>query len=238
MEASAPYKALLVGATGLVGASLLRQLLQDSRCSAVTILVRRPLRPPADESGSNRKLTVITADFDRMDEALAGVEADIVFCTLGTTIKKAKTQEAFRQVDLAYPVAIGEWAARHGAAKMIIVSAMGANASSSIFYNRVKGEMEAQLSALGLRELHIVRPSLLLGKREEFRLGEKAGILLTPLLKLFMQGALRKYRPVEAEDVAAFMVSLCRQGITITGQEAGTFVKIYENDAIHAKIQL
>ncbi|MBP3967284.1 NAD(P)H-binding protein [Paenibacillus lignilyticus] len=238
MEASATYKALLVGATGLVGASLLRQLLQDSRCSAVTILVRRPLLPSGDEIGSNRKLTVITADLDRTDEALAGVEADIVFCTLGTTIKKAKTQEAFRQVDLAYPVALGDWAERHGAAKMIIVSAMGANASSSIFYNRVKGEMEAQLSALGIRELHIVRPSLLLGKREEFRLGEKFAILLTPLLKLIMQGGLRKYRPVEADDVAAFMVGLGRRPAAVTGQEAGSFVKIYENDAIQAKIQL
>ncbi|RAP73355.1 NAD(P)H-binding protein [Paenibacillus montanisoli] len=228
------YRALLVGATGLVGSALLRRLLQDSRCTAVTILIRRPLRPSTNGYGANLKLTVLTADFDRMDEALADVEADVVFCTLGTTIKKAKTQEAFRQVDLDYPVALGEWAERHGAEKFIIVSAMGANASSPIFYNRVKGEMEAQLSALGLRELHIVRPSLLLGKREEFRPGEQVAVWLSPLMKLFMQGKLRAYRPVEADQVAAFMADLA----AARGESGMTDAKIYENDAIHATIQL
>ncbi|WP_308637085.1 NAD(P)H-binding protein [Paenibacillus silvisoli] len=231
---TAGYRALLVGATGLVGSALLRRLLNDGRCTAVTILVRRPLRPSPDGHGANRKLTVLTADFDRLDEALADVEADVVFCALGTTIKKAKTQEAFRQVDLEYPAALGEWAKQHGAESFIVVSAMGANASSTIFYNRVKGEMEAQLSALGLRELHIVRPSLLLGKREEFRPGEQVAVWLSPLLKLVMQGKLRVYRPVEAEQVAAFMADLAAAR-SWNGME---IVKIYENDAIHATIQL
>ncbi|SEO79613.1 NAD(P)H-binding protein [Paenibacillus sp. OV219] len=232
-EASRGYRSLVLGATGLVGSALLGQLLADPQCMAVTILVRRPLRPSPDMQVYGSKLTVLTADLDRMEEALTGVEADIVFCTLGTTIKKAGSQEAFRVVDLEYPITLGEWAKTHGASKYIVVSAMGANASSSIFYNRVKGEMEARLTEIGLPELHIVRPSLLLGKREEFRLGEKAAILLSPLMKLLMVGRLRMYRPVQAAAVAAKMVK-CANGRVVLGGRPIT--QIYENDAITATI--
>lgn len=232
-EASSGYRALVLGATGLVGSALLRQLLADPQCEAVTILVRRPLRPSQDMQAYGSKLTVLTADLERMEEALTGVEADTVFCALGTTIKKAGTQEAFRVVDLDYPVALGEWAKAHGAAKYIVVSAMGANASSSIFYNRVKGEMEARLTELGLPELHLVRPSLLLGKREEFRLGEKFAIMLSPLMKLLMVGRLRVYRPVQAEDVAAFMVKCAHAELSAVDRP---IVRLYENDAITATI--
>ncbi|WP_219834799.1 NAD(P)H-binding protein [Paenibacillus sp. R14(2021)] len=223
------YSALLVGATGLVGFELLQQLLGDDNCKTLTVLVRRPLRTLSVPAAARAKMTVLTADFDRLEEALADVEADIVFCTLGTTIKKAKTQEAFRQVDLAYPVALGEWAKSREAGKYIIVSAMGASVKSSIFYNRVKGEMEALLGELGLRELHIVRPSLLLGKREEFRLGEKLAILLSPVLKAVMQGPLRSYRPVRAEDVASFMRRTAEAPVT---DGPDPVIKIYENHAI------
>ncbi|MBM7567480.1 NAD(P)H-binding protein [Paenibacillus sacheonensis] len=222
------YRALLAGATGLVGFQLLRQLLQDERCRSLTVLARRPLPLLPGDEASSGKLRVISADFDHMEEALADVQADVVFCALGTTIRKAGSQEAFRQVDLGYPVALGEWAKAHGAGKMIAISAMGANARSAVFYNRVKGEMEAQLSAIGLRALQIVRPSLLLGKREEFRLGERAAIMLSPLLRLLMQGSLRKYRPVRAEDVAAFM----REAAALPPDRLAPVVQIYDNHAI------
>ncbi|WP_164545436.1 NAD(P)H-binding protein [Paenibacillus albus] len=231
-EASRGYRSLVLGATGLVGSALLQQLLADPQCKAVTVLVRRPLRPSPDMQGYGNKLTVLTADLDRMDEALTGVEVDTVFCALGTTIKKAGSQEAFRVVDLEYPIALGEWAKAHGASKYIVVSAMGANAASSIFYNRVKGEMEARLTEMGLPELHILRPSLLLGKREEFRLGEKAAILLSPLMKLLMVGRLRMYRPVQATAVAAKMVK-CAQAKRAAA-DGRTITQIYENDAITA----
>ncbi|REE83843.1 putative NAD(P)-binding protein [Paenibacillus taihuensis] len=232
-EASGGYRALVLGATGLVGSALLQQLLADPQCAAVTILVRRPLRPSPDMGTYGSKLTVLTADFDRMEEALTGVEADTVFCALGTTIKKAGTQEAFRVVDLEYPVRLAEWAKAHGADRYMVVSAMGANASSSIFYNRVKGEMEARITEIGLPELHIVRPSLLLGKREEFRLGEKLAIMLSPLMKLLMVGRLRMYRPVQAEDVAAFMVKCAQTGLASGDRPV---VELYENGAITATI--
>ncbi|SFJ74500.1 Uncharacterized conserved protein YbjT, contains NAD(P)-binding and DUF2867 domains [Paenibacillus sp. UNC496MF] len=223
------YRALLAGATGLVGFRLLRQLLEDRRCGALTVLTRRPLPPMPQAGGLRDKLTVLTADFDHLEQALADVEADVVFCALGTTIRKAGSQNAFRQVEQAYPLALGEWAKSRGAGKFIVISAMGANASSGIFYNRVKGEAEEALRAVGLPELHIVRPSLLLGRRDEFRLGEKAAMLLGPLLKPLMRGGLRRYRPVRAEAVAAFMRQTAAAA-PIVG--SGPAVKIYENDAI------
>lgn len=225
------YRALLAGATGLVGFQLFGQLLRDDRCGGLTILVRRPIRLLPELAAYQDKLTVITADFDRMDEALSGVEADVVFCALGTTIRKAGSQEAFRQVDLMYPAALGEWAKTNGARKFIVISAMGANAKSSIFYNRVKGEMEARLGELGLQEVHIVRPSLLLGKRDELRLGEKAAILLNPVLQVLLQGPLRKYRPVRAEAVATFMRHLA--GSTLR-EGAGPRSVIHENGELTA----
>lgn len=222
------YSAVLAGATGLVGFQLLKQLLQEDRCRSLTVLARRPLPQLPGLEMPRDKLHVITADFDRMDEALNDIQADVVFCALGTTIKKAKSQEAFRQVDLGYPVALGEWAKAHGASKMIIVSAMGANEKSAVFYNRVKGEAEAALRVIGLPELHIVRPSLLLGKREEFRLGEKIAVLLGPALSLLMQGPLRGYRPVHAEDVATFMRNIA----SVPQETLAPYVRIYENDTI------
>jgi uncharacterized protein YbjT (DUF2867 family) len=239
-ESSVPGKAispenvriLVVGATGLVGSELIRQLLADKRCKELNVLARRPLQIAEGEKGSTfDKLRVLTADFDRLEDALSDVKVDVVLCALGTTIKKAKTREAFYKVDCSYPAAVAEWAKRTGAMKMIVVSAMGAKASSKIFYNRVKGEMEEKLASIGISELHIFRPSLLLGKRDEFRLGEQVAIRTAPILKLLMIGPLRAYRPIKAGEVAAAMRSAA-----FIGPPPGktSTVRIYENDEIAA----
>jgi len=114
---------------------------------------------------------------------------------------------------------------KHGAEQFLVISAMDANKDSKVFYNRVKGEMEAALQELGYPCLRIIRPSLLLGLREEFRLGEKIAVILTPLLKPFLLGSLKKYRPVEAEKVAQFMVKVAREK-SVVG------VHVYESDVI------
>ncbi|MCQ6561692.1 NAD(P)H-binding protein [Paenibacillus mendelii] len=224
------YRALLVGATGLVGSALLRQLLADKQCTQVTVLARRPLAD-AVSAELQGKLQVIIADFEQMEEALAGVEAEVVFCALGTTIKKARTQEAFRRVDYDYPVALGEWSVQQGIQKMIVVSAMGANASSRIFYSRVKGEMEHQLSAFGLPELHVLRPSLLLGNRAELRVGEKVATLLSPLLRVLTVGPFRRYRPIYDGQVAAAMRAAAVDDGLLSKQGK---VRMYESDEIAA----
>ncbi|BBH23295.1 oxidoreductase [Paenibacillus baekrokdamisoli] len=224
----AGYRVLLVGATGLVGQALTQQLLADECCTELTVLVRRPLFQAGTGSRA-KKLHVIVADLDEMEQSLADVHVDLVFCTLGTTIKKAKSQEAFRKVDYEYPVRLAKWAKEHGVIKMIIVSAMGAKASSSIFYSRVKGEMEEKLTSISLEELHILRPSLLLGKRKEFRLGEKIAIWLSPLLRVVTIGPLRVYRPIKDKQVASGMRAAAFTK-RLLGKDGP--VRIYENSEI------
>lgn len=227
-----PYHALVVGATGLVGSELVRQLVQDACCAGVTVLARRPLADPAlKQAEAGGKLRVIVADLDGLEEALAGETADVVYCALGTTIRTAGTREAFRKVDYEYPVRLGAWAAARGA-RMVAVSAMGASASSRIFYSRVKGEMEQALAVEGLAELHLLRPSLLLGKRGEFRLGERIAVLLTPLVRWALVGPLRRYRPITDREVASAMRAAAVGAGKRAAAAGGQRTWIYENDGI------
>lgn len=196
-------KAIVAGATGLVGQELVQLLLQDHDYEEVTMLVRRPVEL------THPKLQVNVIDFDRLKEADIPMEGADVYCTLGTTIKKAGTQEAFRKVDYTYPLVLGQMAESRGAKRFMIVTATGANASSRIFYSRVKGEIEEALKELGLGELHIFRPSLLLGDRGEFRAGERLMGVFAPLFK----GPLRAYGPVQARSVAAAMLRAAKEGL-------------------------
>jgi len=192
--------ALLAGATGLVGQQVLQNLLESPHYSEVKILTRRPLNI------ANPKLTEIIFDFDQPDRTL--IKADDVFCCLGTTIKKAGSQEAFKKVDLDYPVKIAEFAKINGARQYLIVTAMGADTKSVFFYNRIKGEVQEKLSAMKFETLHILQPSLLLGNRTEKRPGEKIGEMLSGIFAPFMNGALKKYKAIESLKVARAMVSL------------------------------
>jgi uncharacterized protein YbjT (DUF2867 family) len=156
----------------------------------------------------HRKLETHRIDFDRLEENPSLLRADDVFCCLGTTIAKAGSQEAFRKVDFTYVVEAARVASDAGAEQFLVVSAVGADPSSRVFYNRVKGEMEAAVKRLPFRALWIVRPSLLLGDRKEFRLGERIAELVSRPLAIFFFGRYRRYRPVHARDVAAAMVRL------------------------------
>jgi uncharacterized protein YbjT (DUF2867 family) len=194
--------AVVAGATGLVGSELIDRLLREPRYGRVLGLSRRAL--PARDS----RFEVVDAAFDRLAEVLRGVTGEDgpldVFCCLGTTIRKAGSEAAFRRVDHDYAVALGRWARDARAHRMVVVSALGADAGSRVFYNRVKGETERDLAALGLASLVIVRPSLLSGDREEFRLGERLALIATrPLRALLPVGV----RPIAAADVAQSMLN-------------------------------
>ncbi len=191
--------ALLVGSTGLVGSQLLLLLLETEYYSKVSILVRKPVELV------HPKLTVHVVDFDFLDKYKSLIEADDIFCCLGTTIKTAGSQYAFYKVDYEYSAAIARIAKENGATSFSLISAMGANKNSTIFYNRVKGEIEFAVSEIGFEKVLIYRPSLLLGERKEFRLGEKIGVFFAPILNLFLIGSLKKYKPVQAETVAKSM---------------------------------
>jgi uncharacterized protein YbjT (DUF2867 family) len=165
-------KLLLIGATGLVGHQVLMRALEDPRVEAVIAPTRRPL------AVTHRKLTAPVVRFDDLPEDADWWHADAAICTLGTTIGKAGSQEAFRKVDHDYPLAVARLARAHGTPRFAVVSAMSANRNSLFFYSRVKGEVEADLAALAFPSLTLVRPGLIGGDRAERRAGEHAALLI------------------------------------------------------------
>lgn len=212
-------KALIVGSTGLIGNYCLQNLLNDPGYSEVTAIVRKPILK------THRKLKTGISKFSNLENDIPNIQADDVYCCLGTTIKNAGSQEAFKQVDFSLVVSIAELMRRQAAEQFLVISSMGADSNSKVFYSRVKGEMEQALQQLNYPCLRIIRPSLLLGKRDEFRFAEKIGVILAPVLKPFLMGSLRKYRPVQAVNVAQFMVKVAHEK-PVSG------VHVYESDMI------
>lgn len=199
-------KAIVIGATGLIGKELVGQLINSRDYSKITLLVRRTV------GIQHPKLEEKIINFEQLEKVDVNLKEADVFCTLGTTIKKAGSQEAFRLVDYNYPLTLAKMAKEQGASHFLIVTSMGASAKSMAFYSRVKGEIEEALQALNFPALSIFRPSLLLGDREEFRLGERfASVLSTALLPIF-KGPLRKIRPIEGRTVAKAMVHVATKG--------------------------
>jgi uncharacterized protein YbjT (DUF2867 family) len=187
--------ALLAGATGLVGRELLPLLLDDSEIAEVLVVSRRPVATP------HPKLEQGIIAFDQLHNFVLP-PVDDFYCCLGTTIRRAGSREAFREVDLVYPVTIARMALAAGATRCFFVSAMGADPQSRVFYNRIKGELERELMRLELRTVYAFRPSLLAGRREEFRAGERLALAFARPLSLLLPP---KLRPVAAADVARAM---------------------------------
>jgi uncharacterized protein YbjT (DUF2867 family) len=210
--------ALIVGATGLVGQSCLEYLLQDKRYSMVTSLVRKklPLKDP--------KLQQEVVNFDHLESSKALVKGDDVYCCLGTTINKAGSKENFRKVDHDYVLKTARLALENGAHKFMVVTSVGADPGSGIFYTKVKGEVEEDLKALGYPELHIFRPASLSGDRGEFRFGEKVSLGVLKVFDFAMVGGLKKYKPIEAKTVARAML--------LVAEKPNPGVHIYESEEI------
>lgn len=198
--------ALLAGATGLVGNQLLQLLLQNYTYHTIWVPGRR-----APEVKDDR-VKFIACDFSDFS-AFPKEGTTEVFCTLGTTIKKAGSQEKFRAVDFEAVVNLARWAAQTGTAHFVVVSSIGAQPKARNFYLRTKGQMEQVLKTCGLQNLSIVRPALLLGTRSEFRLGEKLGEWLMQPLRFLLVGPLKKYRPIKAARVARAMLHLAQNRI-------------------------
>lgn len=199
--------ALILGATGLVGGELLSLLLKDDFYSNVKAVVRK--KPEVEKS----KLEWIVADFDNICQLDSRIAADHVFCCLGTTMKKAGSKRAFYQVDFLYPLEFAKLSQNKGATQFFLVSAMGANIKSSIFYNRVKGEIEVAISSVPFYGVNIFRPSLILGDRKEKRLGEKIAIILSGIISPIMIGPLKKYKPIQATAIASGMLKIAKQDL-------------------------
>jgi len=197
--------AVVLGASGLVGGFCLRILVDDTDTSRVLTFGRRelPLLTRAKVTQRVAELGSLTA------EDFQGVQD--VYCALGTTIRKAGSQEAFRRVDLEMPLRAAQEALKAGAEQFIVVSSVGADAESKNFYLRTKGEMERELARLPFKAIHILRPSLLIGKRAEFRLGEAIAMKIAPALDLLTLGSLRKYHSMRAEMAGRAMVAAAKQ---------------------------
>jgi len=193
--------ALVAGATGLVGRELVSQLAESKLYNSVHVLTRRHFNI------MHPKIISHVIDFENLEKFKCETAIQDVYVCLGTTIKKAGSQENFKKVDFEYVVTLAKWAKENKVEKFALISSMGANHLSKInFYLRTKGQVEQALQQWNFKNLIILRPSLLLGEREEFRLAEKiSSIIFKPLLPLMM-GKMRKYRPVQARNVAAAMI--------------------------------
>ncbi|MGE7914138.1 NAD(P)H-binding protein [Lysinibacillus xylanilyticus] len=196
--------AIVVGATGLTGTSLVEQLCENDEYVSVTVIARRA---PAF---THPKLEVKIRNFDTLEEKDIELAHEL-YCCLGTTIKKAGSREEFEKVDFEYPLTIASLAKKRGIPHMLVITAMGANEKSPFYYNRVKGKLEHDLMEIGLQRLSIIRPSLLVGEREEFRLGEKAGEQVLKFVKPLLVGPLKRSRSIEASQVAKAMIVIALQ---------------------------
>ncbi|MFM9837492.1 MAG: NAD(P)H-binding protein [Cyclobacteriaceae bacterium] len=194
--------ALLVGTTGLIGSQLLDLLLESNDYEKVIALSRKPL----DKTHPN--LNNLVCELNQLQNHATELKADDVFCCLGTTMKKAKTKEAFRAVDYDAPLAMAKIAKENGAKKYLIISALGANKDSSIFYNKVKGEVEEAIAQIGFDSFHIFQPSLLTGPRKEQRTGEEAAQVFYKIFGFLIP---KKYASIESIKVARAMMALAKE---------------------------
>jgi uncharacterized protein YbjT (DUF2867 family) len=205
-------KLLLVGATGLVGSHVLELALSDIRISKIVVLTRSAITL---DFTTNPKLEINQIDFDDLPQPANWWQVDSVICTLGTTMRKAKTKAQFRRVDYDYPLAIATIARQHNASSFVLNSSMGANVSSRFYYNQVKGDVEAVLAKLDYPSLTIVRPGLIEGDRQEKRFGEQ---IMVGILKIFGVILPKKLQLNPARNIAQHMIEAAlqqQQGINI-----------------------
>jgi uncharacterized protein YbjT (DUF2867 family) len=209
-------RVLVVGASGLVGRQAVRQCLHDPGVSEVRVLLRRHLAldellgPHTDLDAAQRaRFQPHVIDFTQLDRCPGLFDVNTVFCSLGTTLRQAGSREAFRRVDFEWPLQVARLARANGASRFLLVSAVGADSASRVFYNRVKGELEDAVSDIGFEQLCLARPSLLQGDRSEFRFGEHMGLLLGRALGFLVP---ESHQPVHVSQVAAGLLAAARAG--------------------------
>jgi uncharacterized protein YbjT (DUF2867 family) len=215
-------KAVVLGSSGLIGSHLVKLLNVSQDYSEITTFVRRKsdILPP--------KIKEVLADYSNLQNLKDEFICDSLFIALGTTIKKAGSEEKFREVDYTYVLDSVKIAHEINVKNVLLVSSLGADVNSSIFYSRTKGEVERDTSNLGLNSLSIFRPSLLLGDRNEFRPGEKIGEIVSGLFSFAFIGSFKKYKPISAETVAKAMIK------TSLSKKTGLY--IFESDEISSLV--
>ena len=202
VSATESRSVLVIGATGLVGHECIKLLATDPTCSRIVALSRRA----QNDFPISSKLEFEVVDFDNLAKDASLFAVDQIICAMGTTIRKTPDQSAYRRIDYGYPLEAAKLGLEHGATHYLVVTAVGANAKSRIFYNRLKGELEDALSLLNYRSLTIARPSVLIGDRTEPRRSEKIAWKLSFITP-------KKYKPVRAANVAKALVNAAREDV-------------------------
>jgi uncharacterized protein YbjT (DUF2867 family) len=192
-------KVIIAGASGLIGSKLLNILLQEPGYDEILILVRKEL------SAKHKKLVQLVIDFEKLEKYATAITGHAVFCCLGSTRKKTPDLTAYHKIDHDYPFKLAQLARQNGAEQYHLVSALGANSSSSNFYTKMKGETENDIQKVGLKCLHIYEPSLITGDRTEYRPTERIATVLMKLVDPLLYGGLKKYRSIPAETIARAM---------------------------------
>jgi uncharacterized protein YbjT (DUF2867 family) len=210
--------ALIIGSTGLIGSQLLNLLLDSNDYLKVITFVKR------DTGIKHPKLTQHIIDFDKPETYKNLVVGDDFFCVIGTTIKKAGSKEAFRKVDFEYPRQFASFALQNKVKQFLIISSLSADAKSGNFYLKTKGEIQDFLKDCSFESVAVLQPSLLLGNRTEFRLGEKVGAFFMKTFSFLFLGNLKKYKPIEGKTVAKALLKIA--------QTNNKGFKIYESDVI------
>ena len=199
--------ALVVGATGAVGKALVYQLLEDNSYLRILVLSRKPL------TIKHHKLNVVIVNFDALNDYSDQMAADDLYCCLGTTIKVAGSKAAFYKIDHDYVLDVARICKQKGATQFILVTAMGADSTSAIFYNKVKGDVEQHVANLNYNSFITVRPSLLLTNRSEFRFGEWIAQVLMKYTRFLFIGSLKKIKAIPVEMLAKSMIHYANKGL-------------------------
>ncbi len=194
--------AIVLGATGLTGNALVRKLLIDSRYDCLKIFGRR------STGIANSKIREYVIDLFEMERYKKEFTADEVYCCIGTTAAKSPDQRIYRKIDYGIPVMAAQLCKRNGITTLVVISALGANKNSRIFYNRIKGEMEEKIQSFQIAKTHMLQPSLIGGKRNEKRFGEQLAKTLFSRFDFLLIGPLKKYKMIEPESIATAMIWL------------------------------
>jgi uncharacterized protein YbjT (DUF2867 family) len=220
--------ALIIGATGLVGEECLNELLNSVAYEKVIALTRTKIL------SKKAKLLNIVTDFENLESIAAQLKADDVFCSMGTTIGKAGSKEAFRKVDYEIPLQVATIAKKNGAKKFILVSSLGANPASPVFYSKVKGELEEALKKMKFDWLFILQPSILLGNRKEKRTGEAIGQFVAEKFSFLFAGPLKQYQGTPVYLLGRYMLRVAQE-TTPSSTEKIPVVRTIKNEEILRK---
>lgn len=195
-------KAIVIGATGLVGTALIKQLEADNYFDEIVVLSRKAVK------STSKKINQIVVNFDEIEKHKNEIVGDVLFSTLGTTLKTAGSKKRQYTIDYHYQFNTAKLARDNGVKKLVLLSSAGANSKSNIFYSKMKGELDEAVQALNFENCTIIRPSMLVGKRKEFRLAEK---IFTPIMYiLYILPFIRKYRPIKDSTVAKAMINAAK----------------------------